>query len=204
MDDDKTDTLKSNILNIPNLLSSFRILLVPIFLWSVLNKKEFEALLIFLVAGITDLLDGFTARIWHQKTKLGTVLDPAGDKLLLATSYVVLTLPAVASPNFIPIWLTLVVFARDLLIVTGALIAFLSWRQKIFLPSILGKITTGCQVGTILLVLWFNYRGTPSGFMPWVYDLTLFWTIASGIHYFIFGLSELKQRRKIQNSVSHN
>jgi cardiolipin synthase len=157
MDEDKPEALKSDILTLPNLLSVFRILLVPVFLWSLLSRKAFEALLIFFLAGLTDVLDGFTARIWHQRSKLGTILDPAGDKLLMVTSYVVLSLSSVASPNFIPIWLTLVVFARDLLIVTGAFIAYLSWRQTTFAPSLLGKISTICQVGTVFLVLLLNF-----------------------------------------------
>ena len=194
---EKSQALRSDILTIPNLLSIFRILLVPIFLWSMLNGRSFEALLIFFLAGLTDLLDGFTARVWHQRSKLGTVLDPAGDKLLMATSYVILTLPSVATPNFIPLWLTVIVFARDLLIVTGAFIAFLSWRQKSFTPSFLGKITTACQVGTVFLVLLLNYLHVSPWYMIWVYGITLFWTVASGVHYFIYGLSVLRQNRKI-------
>jgi cardiolipin synthase len=195
-DRERTEALKSAVFTIPNLLSAFRILLVPIFLWSVLNGRSWEAVLIFFLAGLTDLLDGFTARVWHQRSKLGTVLDPAGDKLLMAASYVVLTLPHVAGPNHIPLWLTVIVFARDLLIVTGAFIAFLSWHQGAFPPSILGKITTACQVGTVFLVLWLNYRQAVPGFISWIYVITLLTTLASGVHYFVFGLSVLRQHRK--------
>jgi len=196
MDKDKPEALKSDILTLPNLLSLFRILLVPVFLWSLLNKKAFEALLIFFLAGLTDVLDGFTARIWHQRSKLGTILDPAGDKLLMVASYVVLSLASVASPNFIPIWLTLVVFARDLLIVTGAFIAYLSWRQTTFTPSWLGKISTICQVGTVFLVLLLNFYQVSPWYMDAVYYLTLLATLASGVHYFIYGLQMLRERRK--------
>jgi cardiolipin synthase len=195
-DQERTEALTSAVFTIPNLLSVFRILLVPIFLWSVLNGRSWEAVLIFFLAGLTDLLDGFTARVWHQRSKLGTVLDPAGDKLLMAASYVVLTLPHVAGPNHIPLWLTVIVFARDLLIVAGAFIAFLSWHQGAFPPSILGKITTACQVGTVFLVLWLNYRLAAPGFMSWIYIITLLATLASGVHYFAFGLSVLRQHRK--------
>ena len=195
-DRERTEALKSAVFTIPNLLSAFRILLVPIFLWSVLNGRPWEAFLIFFIAGLTDLLDGFIARIWHQRSKLGTILDPAGDKLLMAASYVVLTLPQVAGPNHIPLWLTVIVFARDLLIVAGAFIAFLSWHQGAFPPSILGKITTACQVGTVFLVLWLNYRQAAPGFMSWIYILTLLVTLASGVHYFALGLSVLRQHKK--------
>ncbi len=196
MDEDKSDALKSAILTLPNLLSVFRILLVPVFLLSVINKKAFEALVIFSLAGLTDVLDGFTARLWHQKSKLGTILDPAGDKFLMVASYIVLSLSSVASPNFIPIWLTLVVFARDLLIVTAALIAFLRWRQTTFTPSLLGKISTICQVGTIFLVLVLNFYQVSPWYVEVVYYLTLAATLASGVHYFIYGLQMLHQHQK--------
>jgi cardiolipin synthase (CMP-forming) len=194
---DKAKDLRSDIITVPNLLSIFRILLVPIFLWSLLKGMSLEALLIFFLAGLTDLLDGFTARVWHQRSKLGMVLDPAGDKLLMATSYVILTLPLVAKPNAIPLWLTVVVFARDLLIVTGALIAFLSWGEKTFAPSILGKITTVGQVGTVFLVLLLNYLGVSPWYMIWIYRLTLLVTLASGTHYFVYGLATLRRHRRI-------
>lgn len=196
MDEDKSRALKSDILTLPNLLSVFRILLVPVFLWSLLNRKSLEALLLFFLAGLTDVLDGWTARIWHQRTKIGTILDPAGDKLLMATSYIVLSISSLATPNFIPIWLTVVVFARDLLIVTGAFIAYLSWRQKTFAPSLLGKISTICQVGTVFLVLLLNFYQVAPWYMHGVYYLTLLATLASGVHYFIYGLQTLHQRRK--------
>jgi cardiolipin synthase len=196
VDEDKSRALKSDILTLPNLLSVFRILLVPVFLWSLLNKKSFEALLLFFLAGLTDVLDGWTARIWHQRTKIGTILDPAADKLLMATSYVVLSISSLATPNFIPIWLTVVVFARDLLIITGAFIAYLSWRQKIFTPSLLGKISTICQVGTVFLVLLLNFCQVAPWYMHGVYYLTLLATLASGVHYFIYGLQTLRQHRK--------
>jgi cardiolipin synthase len=196
MAEDKSEALKSDILTLPNLLSVFRILLVPVFLWSLLNKKAFAALVIFFLAGLTDVLDGFTARIWHQQSKLGTILDPAADKLLMVTSYVVLTLPSVASPNFIPIWLTLAVFARDLLIVTGAFIAYLSWGQTTFTPSLLGKISTICQVGTVFLVLLLNFYRVTAWPVDAVYYLTLLTTLASGVNYFIYGLQTLRARRK--------
>jgi cardiolipin synthase (CMP-forming) len=188
--------LRSDVITVANILSIFRILLVPLFLWSILNGLSGKALLIFCVAGITDLLDGFAARLWQQRSRLGTVLDPAGDKLLVATSYVALTIPALASPNHIPLWLTVTVFARDLLIVGGALFAYLTWRQKTFMPSFLGKISTGCQVGMIFLVLLSNYRVAVPWYMAWIYWITLFWTLVSGVQYFIFGLAVLRSRRK--------
>lgn len=196
MGDRTMDTLRSDIFTIPNLLSLFRILLVPIFLWSLLNHRSFLALIIFFIAGLTDLLDGLAARVWHQRSKLGVVLDPAGDKLLMATSFIALTVPSLGHPNTLPLWLTATVIFRDLLISGGALYGYLAWRQKAYFPTLLGKISTGCQVGMIYLVLFFNNRSTVPGIMPWIYGITLFWTLASGIHYFIEGLRILREKRR--------
>ncbi len=191
-----TETLRSDIFTIPNALSLFRILLVPIFLWSLLNHRSLEALIIFFIAGITDFLDGMAARIWHQRSKLGVVLDPAGDKLLMATSFVALTIPSLGRPNTIPLWLTATVIGRDLLIAGGALYGYLTWKQKTFFPTLLGKISTGCQVGMIYFVLLFNNRASVPGIMPWIYGITLFWTLASGVHYFIEGLKILGEKKR--------
>jgi cardiolipin synthase len=196
MPSEKTDALKSAVFTVPNLLSLFRILLVPVFLRAILGRRPSEALLIFVLASLTDLLDGFTARVWHQRSKLGTLLDPAGDKLLMTASFVVLTIPSLGTPNFIPLWLTALVFARDLLIVAGAFYAWRSWGQKTFTPSILGKVSTACQVGAVFLVLWLNHLRIAASYMPWVFGLTLLVTIASGAHYFAAGLSILREHRK--------
>jgi cardiolipin synthase len=191
-----TESLTSAVFTIPNLLSVFRILLAPIFLWSLLNHRSFEALVIFFAAGITDLLDGMAARIWHQKSRLGAILDPAGDKLLMSVSFIALSFPSLARPNTLPLWLTVTVILRDLLILGGTLYGYLAWGQKTFLPTLLGKISTGCQVGLIFLVLLLNFRGAGPGIMVWAYGFTLFWTVASGTHYFIEGLTLLRERRR--------
>jgi cardiolipin synthase len=191
-----TDSLTTAVITIPNLLSLFRILLVPIFLWSLLNHRSFEALVIFFAAGITDLLDGMAARIWHQKSRLGAILDPAGDKLLMSVSFIALSVPSLAQPNTLPLWLTVTVIFRDLLISGGTLYGYLVWGQKAFLPTLLGKVSTGCQVGLIFLVLLLNDRGAEPGVMVWAYGITLFWTVASGVHYFIEGLKLLGERKR--------
>jgi cardiolipin synthase len=201
MNQKRTDALKSTVFTVPNVLSLFRILLVPFFLRMILIRRPTEALLIFVLASLTDLLDGFTARVWHQRSKLGTILDPAGDKLLMATSYVVLTIPKLGVPNYIPLGLTVLVFARDIMIVAGAAYAFVSWGQKTFAPSILGKVTTACQVGTVFLVLWLNHLRTAAGYMPWVFRITALATVASGVYYFASGLSILREQRKAKTKA---
>ncbi len=189
------DDLRSAVLTLPNLISAFRILLVPFFVLAVLDRRTGQALLIFFIAGISDLLDGFTARLFHARSRLGMILDPAADKLLMSASYIVLTFPSVARPNAIPLGLTALVFLRDILIVTGALIAFRKWRQTAFQPSLLGKFNTAFQVGTVFLVLLLNDLGKAPGWMAVIYAIAFFFTFASGADYFIYGLRVLKERK---------
>jgi len=189
------DDIRSVVLTLPNIISTFRILLVPVFIWAALEHRSGLALEIFFIAGISDLLDGFTARLFHVRRRLGMILDPAGDKLLMSASYIVLTLPHVARPNTIPLLLTALVFLRDILIVVGALIAFRKWRQSTFQPTLLGKFSTAFQVGTVFLVLLLNYLEKAPDWMAIFYALAIFLTVASGLDYFIYGLRVLKEHR---------
>jgi len=187
---------KNNLLTLPNLLSFIRIILIPVFLFMILRQEVFNAMVVFLVAGTTDLLDGFTARIWHQKTRIGALLDPAADKLLATSAFIVLTLPALNSPNVIPIWLTAVVIGRDLFIVGGSIILYILIRQKKFKPSLLGKASTSCQLTVIFLVLFFNSMETSPTFLGLVFHVTLIATILSGIHYTYVGVRMLATGRQ--------
>lgn len=187
----------NRLLTLPNILSIFRILLVPVFLMMVTQGKAFGALAIFLLAGLTDLLDGFTARQLHQKTKIGALLDPAADKLLATSSYIVLSIPSLTLLNAIPIWLAITVISRDLLISGGAFLAFKLRGQKRFDPTIFGKASTVCQFSVIFFVLFFNYTQASPSYLSWLYYVTLFFTLVSGIHYVTIGFKMIfppKQR----------
>jgi len=195
-----TDGWVSSIVTVPNILSAFRILLVPLFIWALLERQTIEPLVIFFIAGVSDLFDGFIARHLHQRSRLGAILDPAGDKLLMAASYILLTLPRVVDPNRIPLGLTLIVFARDLMIVGGVLWAYLTFGIKPVLPTIVGKLTTAFQVGTVFLVLLTNHLGKKAGWMNPVYGITAALTLASWILYYLRGLRILRERRASQRS----
>ena len=190
----------SSALTVPNLLSAFRILLVPLFIWTFLERQTIEPLVIFFIAAISDLFDGFIARHLHQRSRLGTILDPAGDKLLTTASYILLTLPGIGGPNRIPLWLTIIVFARDLMIVGGVLWAYLIMGVKTVLPVFLGKLTTAFQVGTVFLVLLTNHLGKQAGWMLVFYALTAGFTLASWILYYQRGLRLLRERRAAEES----
>jgi len=188
--------ITDRIFSIPNILSLIRILLVPVFIVLILNKKIFEGLLVFLIASSTDALDGFIARSFHQKTRLGQFLDPAADKLLMNASYIVLSISSLSYSNVIPIWLTGCVFGRDILIVSVSFFLYSITNKKYVSVTITGKLTTICQMGALLLVLFFNWKEITPSFLMWFYYLTLILTIFSGINYAVKGFHLYKRRTR--------
>ncbi len=179
----------------PNLLTLSRVLLVPVFVRMMLAGRARDAFLVFLLAGLTDVLDGLAARLWNQKSRLGLWLDPVADKLLLTSAFVLLGLDQVSRPNAIPLMVVCIVIGRDVLIAVGAL-TLLWWKgQKAFFPTQLGKVSTVTQVLTILAVLILNARGIASPLLRWAYDTTVIATVASGVQYFILTLPLLAKRK---------
>jgi cardiolipin synthase len=190
------DEIKDRMFSIPNILSLIRILLVPVFIVLILNKKIFEGFLVFLIASATDALDGFIARAFHQKTRLGQFLDPAADKLLMNASYIVLSISSLRYSNVIPIWLTGCVFVRDILIVSVSFYLYSITNKKYVSVSIPGKLTTICQTAVLLLVLFFNWKEITPSILMWFYYLTLILTIFSGINYTVKGFQLYKRRTR--------
>lgn len=189
------DEKRERFWTIANFFSILRVLLIPLFLYLLIRQKVYEALVVFLVASTTDLLDGMAARLWHQRTKIGRLLDPAADKLLMTASIIILSIESVSQPNTIPLWLTVTIISRDLAISISAYVLYKLRGQKTFLPSVWGKTSTVCQMGLVLLVLLLNAMQTSPPFMIWLYSLTLFLTILSGIHYGIWGCRLLSRPR---------
>ena len=145
-----------------NQLTILRMLLIPAFVIQLLYGYRGWALLTFLTAGLTDLLDGLIARVTGQKTTLGAWLDPMADKLLLVTMFVMLTLPNIGSANRLPIWFTVLVISRDVAIVLTVAVVNLAVGPRTFRPSLFGKIATAVFILTGVVTLYFNYRGEPS------------------------------------------
>jgi len=137
------------MLNLPNSLTLIRILTVPVFLVCLAYQLYWEALVVFAIGGITDFFDGLTARWLNQQTALGAYLDPVADKLLVMSSFIMLGLI-----NGIPMWLTVVVVARDVLIVVGyGAIYLLVEERMVVRPSRIGKWSTTFQLLTLALAL---------------------------------------------------
>src|SRR5262249_38252891 len=132
----------------PNLLTLLRLIFVPFAVIAVLDGHHGWALGIFVVAGISDGLDGLLARMLKQQTTLGQYLDPIADKLLLSTMFLVLF-----ATHKIPLTVTVLVFSRDIMIVIICSLLYASGAMKVFKPSWLGKANTVAQILTVLLVL---------------------------------------------------
>jgi len=131
------------LMNIPNTLTIFRILLVPVFIIFLINNNLWMALMIFILAGITDGLDGL-----NQRTLIGAYLDPIADKFLLISAYLALTIK-----NMLPAWLSVIVISRDIIILSGIALLFLMAKKFVIRPSLLSKATTVSQILTIIAVL---------------------------------------------------
>jgi cardiolipin synthase len=143
----KTGFLNGEVVNVPNLLSFLRILLVPVFLWFLLEELFLASIAVLAVAGLTDFLDGFLARKLNQTTKLGKMLDPVADRL-----YIFATLLALSATGYVPWWLAGLVILRDvLMLISLPLLASVGYRS---LPvHYLGKASTFALLYSFPLLL---------------------------------------------------
>lgn len=171
------------ILNLPNSLTVARIILIPVFITAVIYKKHQQALFLFILAGMTDLLDGFIARMTNQKTALGRFLDPLADKLLLTSSFILFSFY-----EWIPLWLTITVISRDFIIVTGWLLLYMITHDVRIEPVLLGKTAIAFQLITLALVL--LHVNVPAISVPKdiLFAVTATITAVSGLQYIYKGL----------------
>jgi cardiolipin synthase len=168
---------------IPNLLSILRMGLVPFFIISVLDGEPRRALLIFVAAGVTDALDGAIARLWKQQSLLGAYLDPIADKILLTSAYIALAIPGLNRGTLIPVWVTVLVIARDVLLVVMALVLYLAQGVKRFPPTVLSKVTTVVQVTAVGVVLLSGFVHDLEPLVLGLVYLVAGLTLASGLDY---------------------
>lgn len=150
------------IFTLANQVTLLRMLLIPAFVLLVVYGYFGWALLVFMTAGATDAFDGLIARYSNQKTTIGAWLDPAADKLLLVTTFIVLTLPNIGLVNRIPVWLTILMISRDVGIVLTVAIVNLAVGPRTFRPSPLGKFATAFFIVTCVVIMYFNYLGQTS------------------------------------------
>lgn len=194
--------MSSRIITLPNLLTVFRMVLVPIFVTLLLYQRFALALVAFVVAGITDGLDGLLARRFDQRSQLGTILDPIADKLMLVTAFVVLSMRSVFPqpvPSHLPIpfWVTVAVISRDVFIVVGAAAINIVTGFRGFRPSWLGKVNTTVQIVAVVIIM--LAASVPYGtgyYLPTLYVLVFTLTVLSGAHYIFFASKLLNEERQ--------
>lgn len=173
-------------MNLPNSITLFRVLLIPFFIDLMIYGYYRAALAVFLVAGVTDALDGLIARLTKTKTELGAFLDPMADKLLIMSAFVTLALL-----GKLPVWLVIIVVSRDVILVLGSLIIYFMGHGITVQPSLIGKTTTFFQLVVVSLTLVLINFGTEPGVRPvvtWTMWTTAAVTIASGVQYVVRGM----------------
>ncbi len=164
---------------LPNLITLSRLALAPVLILLLKDREYTAALAVFLLAGLSDALDGLVAKRLHLTTQLGAVLDPLADKILLVSSYVMLSVL-----GQVPFWLMLTVVFRDLLIVGGYLVYTTLFGAVQMRPSRLSKLNTLAQISLVIVIL-------AQGAFGWKYPLltkmllyaVFVTTVASGVHY---------------------
>jgi cardiolipin synthase (CMP-forming) len=150
--------------SIPNIITLGRILLVPIIVWAIASSQMEIAFAVFIVAGVSDAVDGFLAKRFNMASELGALLDPLADKALLVSIYV-----ALGISGAIPHWIVILVVSRDIMIVTGVIVSWLFDKPVPMKPLMVSKLNTVVQVAFAALVL----ASLGFGFRPQPYDVIL-------------------------------
>jgi len=171
------------MLNVPNLLSICRILLVPPLVVVLLTKfpgKEFVGLGLFLLAALMDFLDGFLARRRNQVTRLGTLLDPAADKILIAAAFISLV---ELDHELVPAWMVVVIIARELAV--SSLRSFAAAESLVIPAGLSGKIKTIVQIVSVALLIIYQQLGEFRHLAPLSLWVAVLVTVYSGVEYFV-------------------
>jgi cardiolipin synthase len=194
-------TSREKFWNVPNALTLIRFALVPVLALALLQKEELGALVVIFLAGATDVLDGLAARAWNQRTRIGTIIDPLADKLLLSTAFILMTVRSLGFSHVIPLWLTAVVIGRDFLILAGGAAIYCLRGPREFPPTVAGKISTVFQVATVFWIVLSNWVDisalgrstilsamTSSSVLDVFFIATLLLAIVSGTQYVLKGI----------------
>jgi cardiolipin synthase (CMP-forming) len=198
--------MSSRILTVPNLLTVFRMVLIPVFVTLLFYQRFVLALVVFVVAGVTDGLDGLLARRFDQQTQLGTILDPIADKLMMVSAFVVLSMRSVFPqpiPSHLPVpfWVTVAVISRDVFIIVGAAAINIMTGFRGFRPSWLGKLNTTVQIVGITIIMFAASVPYYTGYyLPTVYAAVFALALFSGLHYVFFVSKLMNDDRKLPPS----
>ena len=181
-------------LTIPNVLTVARLGAIIPFAWLAMRGQDRAALILFLLAGLTDTLDGTIARKFGQASKVGRFLDPIADKLFTGVAFVVLSMFRHGAS--VPVWVMAAVLLRDVVILSGSFIVYRVSRNSGFQPSVYGKLNTLLEIGTVVCFL--GQRDVPflSSIFPAAYVLLLLSILVSVGDYFRNGLRMMGERRR--------
>jgi len=192
---DRESLVSDLSLNLPNSLTVLRILLVPVFVGLLLYGHYDIALIILLIAALTDILDGMVARMTNQRTRLGEYLDPLADKLLLMSAIVTLSVL-----HFIPIWAVIVVVSRDAILLAGTILANLTEIDIDISPTSLGKGTTFAQICYVIAMMLQVNGQVPVFLVDALLWVMVIMTVGSGVHYLLRGIQHLNASSEKQDS----
>lgn len=164
------DAPHSSMLTLPNVITLLRLCAVPLMVWLVVRRRLDLAFWLFVAAGLSDAVDGWLARIRHARSHLGAILDPVADKALLVAMYV-----SLAAIGVLPDWLAILVVFRDLLIVGGVCVLYLSGQAVAIRPLYVSKVNTAAQIALVAVALLLAGFGLH---LPWL-QTGLEWAVAA-------------------------
>jgi cardiolipin synthase len=203
--------MSSRVVTLPNVLTVIRMALIPVFVGALYYQRFGWALAVFVIAGVTDGLDGLFARRFNQYSQLGQILDPIADKLLLVTSFITLSMPSVMEPSAlvqpharhlpVPFWVTAAVISRDVFIIVGAAAINIVTGFRGFRPSWLGKANTTVQIVSVVLILAAASFPLLRGYLPTVYTTVFAFAIISGAHYVFWASKLMNEDRQQRESA---
>lgn len=177
---------------LPNVLAALRLALAPLVALTILLERPGRALILLTVAGLTDYFDGWLARRYQWQSRLGALLDPAADKVLMLASY-----GALAGVSALPSWLFFLVAGRDVAIVVGAALVYAITRETSFPPSSLGKLSTTVQIaaGLAAIIRLAQPKFVPPAALEWAVNAAAGITALSGLHYVWLGFRRVVDSR---------
>jgi len=182
-----------HLLNIPNILTLARIVMTPIIVYMVLTEQVWVALILMVIAGVTDILDGAIARYYDLHTAVGAYLDPLADKIMLISLFITLFIV-----KEVPLFVFLAVIFRDIIIVVGAIIYEMLTHRLTMEPSQISKATTFMQIVYVVLLLLNMAVVIPAIFLQVSMWLAFILTCASGLHYLISWTEKANKQENTQ------
>jgi cardiolipin synthase len=191
---------KLRVLTLPNFLTFLRMAIVPFFVIAVFAHDFRLAVLFFVLSGVTDVLDGWIARTFDAQSRIGALLDPLADKVLLTAAYISLAVPH-GQAVVIPLWLAILTLFRDFVIMLMAFVFYMFEGIKSFPPTWAGKLTTVMHVVTVSLVLLANVVTIATPILHFCFYLSFALVILSGFSYIYRSSRAIEEERQARRGA---